>query len=129
MIRQSSFWAIAALAVLLACTVSAKKGTNPGEIAVPVPGSSSLTDVQIVYPTFGIKVSGAIRVTNNLANDPGIVNVELYVDGRLYGSSATSPFTVTWNAGSESKGFHRLQLRAYDSVGNFILSQEIVVSR
>jgi hypothetical protein len=48
----------------------------------------------------------------------GVTRVDLFVDGRLVGSDATSPYGFTFSYSSFSIGSHTFIATAYDAAGN-----------
>jgi thermitase len=72
----------------------------------------------ISSPLDGSTVSGIVAVSVVAVDNVGVVKVELYVDGALYGTSTTSPFTIKWNTRKAAKGAHALSSRACDAAGN-----------
>lgn len=59
-------------------------------------------------------VSVSVGATDNVA----VVRINLYIDGRLFGTSATSSATFTWNTSKVAAGAHTLQAFATDAAGN-----------
>jgi thermitase len=81
----------------------------------------------ITSPTQGQIVSSSVSVLVNVTDNVGVVRVDLYVDGVLYGSSASSPFTIKWSTRKAASGAHTLQSRAYDAAGNVGASSTLTV--
>jgi len=81
----------------------------------------------ITAPTSGQSVSNTVSVLVNATDNVGVVKVELYVDGVLYGTSATAPFTIKWSTRKVATGAHTLQSKAYDAAGNVGASSTITV--
>ena len=48
----------------------------------------------------------------------GVTTVQFYLDGKLYGSTATAPYKMGWNSALGSDGTHSLAVTAYDAAGH-----------
>jgi hypothetical protein len=82
------------------------------------PGDATPPTTSITSPANGATVSGTVTVSANASDNVGVSRVELYADGALVGSDATSPYAVAWNTTTASNGTHSLQTRAVDAAGN-----------
>jgi prepilin-type N-terminal cleavage/methylation domain-containing protein len=111
-------------------------------------GSFTVSDsdppsVAVTGPGDGSTVSGIVPITVdafdlNNAIDPGIDRIELYVDGRLFGTlvappdlSGTSTFTWTTASGGLPRwldGQHRIWAKAWDKAGNVAQSSIVTVT-
>jgi hypothetical protein len=58
-----------------------------------------------------------------------VARVELYVDGKLTGSSTTAPFTIKFQTRKLSSGTHTLTAKAYDAAGNIATSAGVGVTK
>jgi subtilisin family serine protease len=83
--------------------------------------------IDITSPGQGNTISSTVSVTTNTTDNVGVTKVQLYVDGKLYASSISTPFTIKWNTRKVNKGVHYLQSRAYDAAGNVGISAEVMV--
>jgi len=83
--------------------------------------------VTITSPSDGASASGAVSVLVNATDNVGVVKVELYVDGVLYNTSTSAPFTIRWNSRKTTGGAHTLESRAYDPAGNTGTSSPVKV--
>lgn len=92
---------------------------NAGDTTPPV--------VNITSPTNGSTASGNVSIQVNVADNIGVVRVDLYVDGVLIANSTTAPFTTKWNARRAASGAHTLQCKAYDAAGNVGTSAIVTV--
>jgi thermitase len=81
-------------------------------------GDTTPPNIIITSPTDGSTVPGVVSVSVSATDNVGVVKVDLYVDGSLYGSSTKSPFTIKWNTRKATQGTHALESKAYDAVGN-----------
>lgn len=84
----------------------------------------------ITSPANGSKVSSKSQKIQVAASDNvRVTRVELYIDGKLAGSSTSAPVTFTWNTGRVSPGAHTLRSYAYDAAGNIGTSSLVTVYR
>jgi len=90
---------------------------------------SSAPAVAITAPADGAKVKGLwnLKVKVNAFDNVGISRVELYVDGKLAGTSSHAPGTFTWSVRKATAGAHVLQAYAYDAAGNIGTSSTVTV--
>jgi thermitase len=95
-------------------------------IANPTTDSTPPVDT-IIAPTQGQNVSNNVSVLVSTTDNVGVVKVELYVDGVLYGSSSTAPFTIKWATRKVGAGMHTLKSKAYDGAGNVGVSTDLTV--
>lgn len=83
--------------------------------------------IYITSPSQDSTVSNSVTVTESTTDNVGVVRVELYVDGAIYGSTTTAPFSIKWNTSKAPQGLHTLQSRAYDATGNAGVSPLVTV--
>jgi subtilisin family serine protease len=81
-------------------------------------GDTTPPSIMITSPADGSAVPGVVSVSVSATDNVGVIKVELYVDGSLYGSSTKSPFTIKWNTRKTARGMHLLQTKAFDGAGN-----------
>jgi len=93
---------------------------NVPNVSVPI--------VQIVSPAVGAAVSGVTSINVSTANDPGVTNVELYLNGSLSATSSAAAAAFSWNTASYPNGAYTLQAKAYDATGNVGASDIVSVS-
>ncbi len=62
--------------------------------------------------------SGIIAFSATATDDIGVTKVEFYVDNVLKGTDTTSPYSMTLDSLTLSKGDHSLMGKAYDAEGN-----------
>ena len=73
----------------------------------------------ITSPSDGSKLKGTtVKVNVSASDNIGITKVELYIDGRLFGTSNSSTASFNWNIRNVTSGAHTLQAYAYDAAGN-----------
>jgi len=90
-------------------------------------GDTTPPNIIITSPADGSTVPSVVSVSVSATDNVGVVKVDLYVDGSLYGSSTKSPFSVKWNTRKAFRGIHTLNSKAYDAVGNVGNSQTTTV--
>jgi subtilisin family serine protease len=84
--------------------------------------------VAVTAPAGGANVSGTVNIITQANDNVGVVNIEVYKDNSLLGSSTTSPFTLAWDSSTESEGPHTFFSKAYDAAGNVGTSTPIVLN-
>ncbi len=86
--------------------------------------NSSVADVTspvvtITSPANGSIVKGRrVKVYVEGTDNVKVTRVELYVDGRLFGTSTSGLAVFSWDISRAAYGAHRLQAYAYDAAGN-----------
>jgi hypothetical protein len=80
----------------------------------------------ITSPGAGSHVAGTVNVTTQASDNVGVVNIELYKDNILVGSSTQSPLTFVWNTNADTDGPHTFVSKAYDAAGNVGTSPSFV---
>ena len=83
--------------------------------------------IVIASPSDNSTVAGIVSVSGIAVDNVGAVKVELYVDGKLCGTSSNSPFAIKWNTRKVARGGHILEARAYDAAGNVGTSPSLTV--
>ena len=74
--------------------------------------------VSIASPTPGAVVSGVLQVTGPAADNVAVMRAELWIDGNLDSTCASSAFSCAWNSSAYAVGSHALAVKAYDAAGN-----------
>src|SRR5438445_5793688 len=69
-------------------------------------------------PTARSTVSGVVPININATDNIGVTRIELYFNGTLVGTGASSPAAFSWNTTAYANGTYTLQARAYDAAGN-----------
>ncbi len=85
--------------------------------------------VQITSPANGSSVSKIVKVQVAAKDNVKVAKVELYVDGKFFGSSTSETTTFNWNASKSGAGPHTLQAVAFDAAGNRGQSSQVTVYR
>ena len=84
---------------------------------VPGTGDTKAPNISITKPSGG-EVSGIVPVAVSYSDNVGVVSVDYYVNGELYGKSAQEPFAYTLDTASLADGQHTLSAIAFDAAGN-----------
>ena len=71
----------------------------------------------ITSPVSGT-VQGLVPVDVAATDNIGVTRVEMWVNGVLYASDATTPYAFTWDTTTFANGVYTLQAVAYDAAGN-----------
>ena len=83
---------------------------------------------QVTAPANNATVSNTVTVTATASDNVGVTSVQIYIDGTLAGSDATSPYTYSWNTTTYANGSHTICSKAYDAAGNFGMSTTVTVT-
>lgn len=84
--------------------------------------------VTINSPLNGSRVSTPSQKINVSATDNvGVTKLELYIDGKLFGTSTSSSATFSWSTSKISSGTHSLLALGYDAAGNVGTSAAVSV--
>lgn len=94
---------------------------------IPEPDSTT-PSVSIASPSNGSAVNGSITVSVSATDNTGVTEVELYINGFLYDTDTTEPYTFLWDTREHSDGIYELKALAYDSSGNSGQSNIVTVS-
>lgn len=82
----------------------------------------------ITSPSNNAKLIGkTVKVNVTASDNVGVTKVELYIDGKLFGTSTTATTSFSWNIGRVSAGAHTLQVYAFDAAGNIGASNPVTV--
>lgn len=83
--------------------------------------------VAVSSPANNTQVSAVVTVTTLVSSQNPISRVELYIDGALYATDSTSPYSFSWNTAGLN-GQHTLFAKISDSTGNNATSSTITVT-
>jgi hypothetical protein len=86
------------------------------------------TGVAITSPANGSTVSGQTTINASAGDNVGVTTVRFYIDGQLFDTDTTAPFSTTWNTNKVSKTTHTLYVIAVDAAGNTTQSATITVT-
>ncbi|MEO8034350.1 MAG: Ig-like domain-containing protein [Acidobacteriota bacterium] len=82
----------------------------------------------ISSPASGTFVVGTTRVTAVATDDAGVSRMELYIDGNLAASAASTGLSYQWNTSNAGSGTHTLVSKVYDAAGNVRSSVPVSVT-
>ena len=91
-------------------------------------GDTTAPVTSITAPAAGETVLGTIQVTATASDNVGVARVELWIDGALHSSDASSPYAFAWDTTTASNASHSLATKAYDAAGNAGTSASISVT-
>jgi hypothetical protein len=75
--------------------------------------------VSLTAPAQGSQVTGTVPLSATASDNVGVSKVEFYIDGSLFSTASTAPYTASWNTSSLTAGTgHTVQAKAYDAAGN-----------
>lgn len=92
----------------------------------PLPDTTKPT-VSITAPANKAKVSGIVTITVNAADNVGVTQVSLFIDGKQISTSTSSPFSFTWDTSKVTGRKHTIRVKASDAAGNTAISKAINV--
>jgi subtilisin family serine protease len=88
----------------------------------------SAPTVTITSPTDGSRItSRALKIYVSGSDNVAITKLEVYLDGKLFGTSTASSATFNWNTMKATVGSHKLQAFGYDAAGNVGVSALLTV--
>jgi thermitase len=97
---------------------AAGNSTDSDVISVTVQNyvpDTSPPSVAITFPVDGATLSGTVNVSVSAADDVGVTEVELYLDGQFLTNDRSAPFSFSWDTSEVADGLHKLQAVASDS--------------
>jgi subtilisin family serine protease len=100
---------------------AAHNSTMSAPVTVTVDNTPADTTPPVVSmgtPASGATVSGTTSVSASATDNVGVTKVELYIDGALYGTDTTAPYSFSWDTNPSNNGVHTLKLVASDLAGN-----------
>lgn len=92
-------------------------------VSVTVSNSTSTTDTtaptaSISAPMAGSTATGTVAVTVGASDNVSVSKVELWVNGALYATDTSNPYSFNWDSTRVSDGNADLQAVAHDGAGN-----------
>jgi len=78
--------------------------------------------VSITSPINNAIVSNGITILVSASDNIVISKIELYIDGALFATDLSSPYSFYWDTTPADNGQHILTAKAYDSSNNFAIS-------
>ena len=82
----------------------------------------------ITAPAANASVSGLVQVNVNAADNVGVTQVELIVNGSTVAVDTAAPFGFSWNSAGVVNGMATLVAKAYDAAGNVASSTAVTVN-
>lgn len=85
----------------------------------------------ITSPADGASIKGlkSVKIQIAASDNIAVTKVELYINGKLSGTSTTAPASFTWSTSKVAAGSHIIQAYAYDAAGNIGASPRITVTK
>jgi hypothetical protein len=106
--------------------VNAYRAVNAAATSTPTPDTTPPT-TSITFPADGATVSGTISVSASASDNVGVSQVELWKDGALFATDASSPYAFLWGTTTDPNGSHTLETHASDAAGNVGVSSAVTV--
>jgi hypothetical protein len=101
-------------------TASAALALASSDVTAPVVGITSPADGATLAPT-------TQRIDVRGSDNVAVTRIELYIDGKLFGTSTASTATFSWSTKKVTRGSHTLQAYAYDAAANVGTSSSVTV--
>jgi hypothetical protein len=104
-----------------ACDASSNCGRASVMVSVdnpPPPPDTQPPTVRITSPLSGATVRKNVTIAVDAADNVGISQVVIYIDGIQQYSGTAAPFRYTWNTNKASSGNHLIEAKAWDNAGN-----------
>lgn len=89
---------------------------------------TTLPTASIVSPGTGTTVSGTTTVNVSAGDNVGVTKVQLYLNGGLFATDTTGPYSFSWDTSKYANGSYNLVAYAYDAAGNVGNSSSVIVS-
>ncbi len=104
--------------------VNAYKSVVAASAATPAVDTTPPT-ASIVSPSTGATVSGTTSVNVSASDNVGVTKVQLYINGGLFATDTTGPYSFSWDTSTYSNGTYDIVAYAYDAAGNIGQSSHI----
>jgi hypothetical protein len=88
---------------------------HPGNVVTP---DTIAPSASIVSPAGGASLNGAVTIAIDATDNRAVARVEVRLDGSLFGTDTTAPYSLTWDSTATADGAHVVQARACDTAGN-----------
>ncbi|HYH98868.1 Ig-like domain-containing protein, partial [Hyalangium sp.] len=98
------------------------------EVSVTIDNDFTAPTVSITSPASGATISGTLSIQVSATDDRGVSRVSFLVDGFMWGTSYSAPYSYNLNSKTFSNGPHTLTVKAYDAAGNVGTSAPIAVT-
>jgi thermitase len=91
----------------------------PTPTATPPPASDKVApQVTLQKPGQGQTVKGNVAISAGASDNVRVVKVSFYVDGVLYKTDTSAPYSASWQSRKWGNGSHAITARAFDAAGN-----------
>lgn len=92
---------------------------QPAPTPAPAPDTTG-PDVTIQSPSNGSNIRGTVTISASATDNTEVASVEIYIDGKLYASSASDTLITTWSTKTKrvARGSHTIMAKSKDSSGN-----------
>lgn len=100
-------------------TVSAALALVNNDVTAPT--------VSITSPANGSTVASTQRINVSGSDNVAVTKIELYIDGKLFGTSTSATASFSWSTRKVTRGAHTLQAFAYDAAANIGASSTVTV--
>jgi len=97
-------------------------------VSVTVFNDKTAPAVAIGSPVAGSKASGTVTVSASATDNVGVQKVNFYLNGHLYHSATTAPYSFSWNTLNSPNGSYTLVAKAFDAAGNVGQSAAVSVT-
>lgn len=84
--------------------------------------------ISITSPSNGSTVKGELTIYVSATDNVGISEVSLYINGSLYATATSSPYTFLWDTQNSIDGAFEIVAIAYDSSGNMARSESVWIN-
>lgn len=74
--------------------------------------------VSIASPLTGASVTGTVVINVLATDDVGVATVDVFIDGVLFASDASLPYSFAWDSTTASNGAHTMRAVATDAASN-----------
>lgn len=95
-------------------------------MVITAPPDTTPPTIFITVPLNNASVSGAVNITASSSDNYSVSKVEFFIDGALFSTDMTAPYSVSWDTTSITTGSHSIIAKAYDIVNNFNTSSVTV---
>ncbi len=106
--------------------INVLKSLTAAQSAVPASDTTAPT-VAITSPSSSSTVKASVAVAVAAADNVGVAKVELRINGALFATSATAPFSFSWDTTTAPDGTYTLEATDYDTAGNVGTSGSVPV--
>ena len=99
-------------------TPTAMPPPAPTPTATTSAGDKTPPQVALQRPGQGQTVKGSVATGASASDNVRVIKVSFYVDGVLYKTDTSAPYSASWQSRKWSNGLHAITARAVDAAGN-----------